>query len=94
MKRCSQGILILASILSFFSLLVFSPPQVLAVNAKFDVNKMGDMSDFDPNSPAMIPTGDTIKVAIVASFSGPAAKVLPLMDQKLDRCKGKNNWGE
>jgi len=24
----------------------------------------------------------------------PAAKVLPPMDQKLDRCKGKNGWGE
>ena len=34
-----------------------------------------------------------------ASASGPdwmipAAKVLPWMDQKLDRCKGKNDWGE
>ena len=38
----------------------------------FVVNKMGDMSDFDPNKP-VIPTGDTIKIAIVASFSGPAA---------------------
>jgi branched-chain amino acid transport system substrate-binding protein len=28
------------------------------------------------------------------TFTIPAAKVLPLMDQKLDRCKGKNNWGE
>jgi hypothetical protein len=24
----------------------------------------------------------------------PAAKILPWMDQKLDRCKGKNCWGE
>jgi hypothetical protein len=23
----------------------------------------------------------------------PASKVLPWMDQKLDRCKGKNDWG-
>jgi ABC-type branched-subunit amino acid transport system substrate-binding protein len=44
------------------------------VNASFDVNKMGDMSDFDPNKP-VIPTGDTIKIALVASFSGPAALV-------------------
>jgi branched-chain amino acid transport system substrate-binding protein len=28
------------------------------------------------------------------SFTIPAAKILPLMDQKLDRCKGKNDWGE
>jgi len=40
----------------------------------FDANKMGDMSDFDPNNP-VTPTGDTIKIAIVASFSGPAAVV-------------------
>ncbi|HSR11311.1 MAG TPA: ABC transporter substrate-binding protein, partial [Thermodesulfobacteriota bacterium] len=42
--------------------------------AVFDVNKMGDMSDFDPNNP-VIPTGDTIKIACVASHSGPAAIV-------------------
>ena len=24
----------------------------------------------------------------------PAAKILPWMDQNLDRCKGKNDWGE
>jgi hypothetical protein len=34
-----------------------------------------------------------------ASFTGltyrvPAAKVIPWMDQNLDRCKGKNGWGE
>jgi branched-chain amino acid transport system substrate-binding protein len=28
------------------------------------------------------------------SWAIPAAKVLPWMDQKLDRCKGKNAWGE
>jgi hypothetical protein len=28
------------------------------------------------------------------TFTIPAAKVLPLMDQKLDRCAGKNGWGE
>ncbi len=50
-------------------------PRAMAVNAKFDFNKMGDMSDFDPNDPKMVPTGDTIKIAIVASFSGPAATV-------------------
>lgn len=42
--------------------------------AVFDAKKMGDMSDFDPNNP-VIPKGDTIKIAIVASFSGPAAIV-------------------
>jgi len=41
---------------------------------RLDVNKISDMSDFDPNNP-IIPTGDTIKIALVASFSGPAAVV-------------------
>jgi branched-chain amino acid transport system substrate-binding protein len=50
-------------------------PRAMAVNAKFDAKKMGDMSDFDPQDPKMVPTGDTIKIAIVASFSGPAALV-------------------
>ena len=42
------------------------------VNAAFDAKKMGDMSDFDPLNP-IIPEGDTIKIAVVASFSGPSA---------------------
>ena len=61
-------------ILSFFLLTALNPsPRAMAVNAAFDVNKMGDMSDFDPNNPAVI-SGDTIKIAVVASFSGPAAQ--------------------
>jgi hypothetical protein len=28
------------------------------------------------------------------TFTIPAEKVLPLMDRNLDRCKGKNDWGE
>lgn len=54
------------------SLLVI--PQAMAANAKYDLTTTPDMSDFDPNNP-IIPTGDTIKIAIVASFSGPAAIV-------------------
>jgi ABC-type branched-subunit amino acid transport system substrate-binding protein len=42
------------------------------VNAFFDVNKMSDMSDYNPAKP-VIPTGDTIKIAVVMPFSGPAA---------------------
>src|SRR5690349_4224208 len=42
--------------------------------AGFDVKAMADMSDFDPAN-TVIPTGDTIKIAVVASFSGPAALV-------------------
>jgi ABC-type branched-subunit amino acid transport system substrate-binding protein len=57
-----------------FAILAFSPSPGIAVNASFDAKQMGDMSDFDPNNPK-IPTGDTIKIAIVASFSGPAALV-------------------
>ena len=77
MKSIGKGIFILASIFSFLSLTAFSPSGTMAMppaNAVFDINKMGDMSDFDPNDP-VIPTGDTIKIAIVASHSGPAAQV-------------------
>ena len=56
----------------FISVTTVSPSKVMAVNAAFDVKKMSDMSDFDPNNP-VIPTGDTIKIAVVTSFSGPAA---------------------
>jgi ABC-type branched-subunit amino acid transport system substrate-binding protein len=52
----------------------FSSAQVLAVDAKFDFNKMSDMSDFDPNNP-VIPTGDTFKIAVLAPFSGPATVI-------------------
>ena len=51
---------------------LFCQSRALAANASFDVSKMGDMSDFDPANP-IIPTGDTIKIAVVASYSGPAA---------------------
>jgi branched-chain amino acid transport system substrate-binding protein len=51
------------------------PPNKLGqVNAFFDVDKMGDMSDFDPGNP-ITPTGDTIKIALVMPFSGPAAQI-------------------
>jgi ABC-type branched-subunit amino acid transport system substrate-binding protein len=41
-------------------------------NAAFDASKMSDMSDFDPAT-WVSPKGDTIKVAVVAAFSGPGA---------------------
>jgi len=41
-------------------------------SAAFDINKMSDMSDYDPGT-SVVPTGDTIKLAVVVSFSGPAA---------------------
>jgi ABC-type branched-subunit amino acid transport system substrate-binding protein len=56
-------------------LFIFGQTDVMAAGITFnDPEKMADMSDFDPNNPK-IPTGDTIKVAIVASHSGPAAVV-------------------
>jgi len=59
----------------FSCLCMFGFTQAMAAGVTFnDPAKMADMSDFDPNNPK-IPTGDTIKVAIVASFSGPAAVV-------------------
>ena len=42
------------------------------VNAAYDAAKMGDMSDYDPSN-AIVPTGDTIKIAVVAAFSGASA---------------------
>ena len=41
-------------------------------NAAYDAGKMGDMSDFDAGT-IVSPSGDTIKIAVVASFSGPGA---------------------
>jgi len=46
--------------------------KMAKANAAYDASKMGDMSGFDPSN-IVQPTGDTIKIAIVASFSGPAA---------------------
>ncbi len=66
--------LLLSSIV-IVCLCAFGLAQAMAAGVTFnDPAKMSDMSDFDPNNP-VIPTGDTVKVAIVASFSGPAAVV-------------------
>lgn len=67
-------VVVLMGCFAFCSVWSLGPSPAMAQKAAFDVNKMGDMSDFDPNNP-VIPTGDTIKIAIVASFSGPAALV-------------------
>ena len=49
------------------------PSDKLAkANGAFDVDKMGDMSDYDPATWVGPTTGDTIKIGLVASFSGPA----------------------
>jgi len=66
---------LLLSSLIIICLCTFGLGQALAAGLTFnDPAKISDMSDFDPSNP-VIPTGDTIKVAIVASFSGPAAIV-------------------
>ena len=71
MKRVVRRLVPLAFALFFLAPVAFAQP---AANAGFDFKNMSDMSDFDPANP-VIPTGDTIKIAVVASFSGPAALV-------------------
>ncbi len=69
---------LMTSLFLFFSLLFFPGSSLASADplgtskAAFDVNKMADMSDYDPSNP-IVPTGDTIKIAVVASFSGPGA---------------------
>jgi branched-chain amino acid transport system substrate-binding protein len=70
MKPNVQAALLCASLM----LALPSADAQAPARVAFDVSAMGDMSDFDPANP-VIPTGDTIKIALVASFSGPAALV-------------------
>lgn len=71
MKFALRCIFVLGCVVS----LLFSTAYAQSpAKAAFDFKAMGDMSDFDPANP-VIPTGDTIKIAVVASFSGPAALV-------------------
>jgi len=71
MKRVVRRLVPFAFALFFLAPVAFAQP---AANAGFDFKSMSDMSDFDPAN-LVIPTGDTIKIAVVASFSGPAALV-------------------
>ena len=71
MKRVVRRLVPFAFALFFLAPVAFAQS---AANAGFDFKNMSDMSDFDPANP-VIPTGDTIKIAVVASFSGPAALV-------------------
>jgi hypothetical protein len=59
------------SLLSLLAVTMFTS-KAAAVNAKFDPAKMSDMSDYDPGNP-VIPSGDTIKIGVVAAFSGPGS---------------------
>lgn len=70
--KIRKWLLSIVVVLCCTALLGLSPAW--AVNARFDYSTFPDMSDFDPNNP-VIPEGDTIKIALVASFSGPAAVV-------------------
>ena len=47
-------------------------PSAIGASSTFDITKMSDMSDFDPNTVKQ-PTGDTIKVGYMQILSGPAA---------------------
>ena len=75
-RKLSKGIVILMLGLTILALAVnasfAAKDKTGKVNASAEYSNMPDMSDFDPNHPA-IPHGDTIKIAIVAPFSGPAA---------------------
>ena len=91
MKTKSKFLVMFLFVLAVLSVMIVSPYSVMAekvkkakaekateksikANAAFDVNKMSDMSDYDPGT-WVSPTGDTIKIGIVASFSGPSALV-------------------
>ncbi len=63
-------IFLIIAIFCSFAVAGFS--QAMAVDAKFDVNKMSDMSDFDPNNPVLA-SGDVIKIGLLQIFSGPGA---------------------
>ncbi|HLZ18450.1 MAG TPA: ABC transporter substrate-binding protein [Smithellaceae bacterium] len=75
-KKWRKGIVILALGLLCIALTgnasFAAKDQFGKIDASAEYSKMPDMSDFDPNNP-VIPHGDTIKIAIVAPFSGPAA---------------------
>ena len=86
MKFSGRGFGVFVCFFSLFLLVVSNPAVTMAAkakadpidqwstkpNASFDAAKMSDMSDYDPANP-VIPTGDTIKLAVVVSFSGPAS---------------------
>ena len=61
-------------IVLLIGLVIFGLAQTAVGMPEFDISKMSDMSDFDPSTVKQ-PTGDTIKIAIVGSFSGPAATI-------------------
>jgi len=47
-------------------------PSAMGASSTFDISKMSDMSDYDPNTVKQ-PTGDTIKLGYLNIMSGPGA---------------------
>jgi len=81
MKKCFNRLEVCCFLAFFVSFLLAAPGIVCAAKPSnkmtvaqplIDLKSFPDMSDFDPNNP-VIPSGDTIKIAIIAPFSGPAA---------------------
>lgn len=71
-KKICLGVIILSLHLIMFGWCL-EPQSAFAAMPGFDVNKISDMSDFDPNNP-VIPTGDTIRIGLLEAFSGASAK--------------------
>lgn len=67
--KCLLITIALLSCLTFLSV-----AGAMAANDGYDLEKLPDMSDYDPNH-IVKPKGDTIKIAVIAAFSGPAASV-------------------
>ena len=80
MKSCVKCFRLCCFVLVIISLFLGLPgmsqaaknPSSKVVPTFLDYKSFPDMSDFDPNNP-VIPHGDTIRIAIIAPFSGPAA---------------------
>jgi branched-chain amino acid transport system substrate-binding protein len=83
MMRTCKSFLVFLGMLSLLFVIMNNSATALAAtadpadklgkaNAAYDADKMGDMSDYDPST-VVSPTGDTIKIAVVAAHSGPAA---------------------
>jgi ABC-type branched-subunit amino acid transport system substrate-binding protein len=73
MKQTKAGVLALVGFIACLLLMLAAGP-VLAAGHGFNLKDVSDMSDFDPDK-FVNPTGDVIKIGVVAPFSGDAASV-------------------